>query len=104
MGYSVYWANGRWQGYGVIAYCDYPKCKEIINRGMGCQHDSDQMEPPSIFCCKTHKYYGLPEDYEPEEKEHPEWIEHILDHLSWEEWRNENPEIVERYKKYLIKP
>ena len=98
MGYQVYWANGRWQGYGVPAYCDYPGCKEEIDRGIGYKHQDDDESPPLVFCCTKHKYQDLPDYFEPEEKENPEWINHLLTDDSWEEWRIENPEIVEKYK------
>lgn len=98
MGYQVYWANDRFQGYGVPAYCDYHGCKEEIDRGLGyVAGDKESSSDPQFFFCHNHEYTDI-ENFEPEEKERPGWIEHILDHLSWEEWRIENPDIVERYK------
>ncbi len=99
MGYGVYWTNGRWQGYGIPAYCDYPGCKEEIDRGMGYAHDKEEM-PSSVFCCKKHQEEKL-NSFEVEEKEHPEWLNHILTDESWEKWRNEAPEMIEKYKKML---
>lgn len=41
-------------------------------------------------------------DYKPE---HPEWVYHLLNHYSWEEWRVNNPEKVEEFKKFpAVKP
>lgn len=34
MGYQVYWEGGRWCGYGVPAYCDFPGCDQEIDRGV----------------------------------------------------------------------
>lgn len=95
MGYQVYWANGRWQGYGVPAYCDYPGCEEIIDRGMGYLHSED--EDIAVFCCDNHKYVSLG-SFETEGKEHPEWLNNVLNDDSWKQWREENPETVIKYK------
>jgi hypothetical protein len=35
----------------------------------------------------------------PYKPEHPEWVAHVLTHESWNEWREENPELVEKYKR-----
>jgi hypothetical protein len=102
MGYSVYWANGRWQGYGVPAYCDYPGCKEKIDRGMGWQHKEEkEFSDPYTFCCSKHCHEPLESFYVDTEIEHPEWLKHILTDDSWKQWRDEKPEIVERYRKIL---
>lgn len=34
MGYQIYKVGKRWGGYGVPAYCEYPSCKKVIDRGM----------------------------------------------------------------------
>ena len=99
MGYQVYWNNGRWQGYGVPAYCDEKDCKNKIDRGLGYQHREDTENGiPETFVCDLHQDMTLDElnlDYE---KEHPEWLAHILNDESWEQWRKENPSTVDRYK------
>ena len=99
MGYSVYWANGRWQGYGVIAICDHKKCLTGIDRGLSFQHISDKdNSPPSVFCCEKHEYAN-PGQFELNlDKESPDWLKHVLEDESWEGWRTENPEMVEKYK------
>jgi hypothetical protein len=100
MGYQVYWSNDRWQGYGVPAFCDYPGCKEEIDRGMGYAHDRDET-PPSIFTCEKHKFEDS-ESFEIDlEKELPEWLNHVLTDSTWEEWRKSEPEKVEEYRKLL---
>lgn len=101
MGYEVYWYNNRWQGYGVPAYCDYEGCYNKIDRGLGWAYSQEDEEPPYIFCCETHDMINL-EDFKFEEgKEHPEWLEWILTHDSWEEWRKQNLFTIEKYKKML---
>jgi hypothetical protein len=103
MGYSVYWANGRWQGYGIPAYCDYPGCSEEIDRGMRFQHEEDlENGTPSVFVCNKHQETLIEEIEVDYDREHPEWLKHILTDESWELWREENPEIVSKYKKLLI--
>lgn len=34
MGYQIYRVGPRWAGYGVPAICEFPNCKEEIDRGM----------------------------------------------------------------------
>ncbi len=102
MGYGVYWHKGRWQGYGVPAYCDYKDCKEKIDRGLGCQNAEDKENGEhNIFCCDKHESEPI-EDFDIDyKKEHPEWLNHVLNHESWKEWREENPEIVKIYTELL---
>lgn len=101
MGYGVYQANGRVQGYEIPAYCDYPGCREVIDRGMGYQHPEDnEGQTPNVFCCEKHKYEDL-NSFEVEEKETVEWLNHILTDHSWKQWREDKPEIVEKYKLML---
>jgi|LGOV01.1.fsa_nt_gb hypothetical protein len=103
MGYAVYEANDRWQGYGVPAFCDYPGCKKKIDRGMGYQHEEDKKNsPPNVFCCSDHQYEKL-DSFEVESKESPEWVTHLLDDPSWSEWRAENPDTVQGFLKLVEK-
>lgn len=118
LGYDDNWK--RWIGYGVPAYCDHPGCNEEIDRGLayvcgeepyggdkGCGlffcgkhlilhtfHDGETVE----VCprCDNHK-----PPYKRPSPEHPDWINHLLTDPSWEEWRKENPEEVEKLKKEL---
>lgn len=100
MGYGLYWEYGRWQGYGVPAYCDYPGCHEEVDRGLGYRHEEDQEMPPQVFCCAKHSNTPL-DSFEVESKEHPEWLRWVLTHDSWEQWRQENPETVREYREML---
>lgn len=106
MGYSVYEHGGRWQGYGVPAYCDHKKCFEEIDRGMGFQHEIDKEEcygdgTPNLFVCRKHSRANRRSVIVDLEKEHPGWLQHILTDETWEQWRNENPDLVEKYKHLL---
>jgi len=115
------WAIGyddRWQrdiGYGVPAYCDHPRCKKEIDRGLsyvcggvkggeyGCglyfcgehQHThkfrgSDRYEQYCKACIASYKtYYKAKPD-------HPDWIKHKLTHSSWKTWRKNNKNEVEK--------
>lgn len=117
MGWSLGW-DSNWNrdiGYGVPAYCDHPGCNEKIDRGLvyvcggepyggarGC----------GLYFCDKHMFLHqrLPQlcercskrkkSFEPK-PEHPEWIKWKLTDQSWEQWRNENPEEVERLKRLL---
>lgn len=99
MGYQVYWANGRWQGYGVPAYCDHKGCKEEIDRGLGYRHEKDDKFCPDKFVCKKHSSCNLKNVEIDLGKEHPEWLRHVLTDESWKQWRKENPKIAENYKR-----
>lgn len=105
MGYQVYWHNGRWQGYGVPAYCDFPGCKIEIDRGMGFQHPDDAEHGsgvPEIFCCGEHMNTEIDlSTFEIERKEHPDWLRHVLSHDSWDKWRNGHPDSVEAMRNQL---
>jgi len=112
------WAIGfdsKWNrdiGYGVPAWCDFPGCKEVIDRGLA--HVCCGQEPRGgvgcglYFCGKHHPYYRRPtpgEDgenrsgmctrcynYRPPFKakpDHPDWIHHKETDESWAEWRKE---------------
>lgn len=97
MGYQVYWANNRFQGYEVTAYCDYPGCTIEIDRGIA--YSNYDGTPPKVFCCTKHR--DEPFNYLEmviENKEHPDWLHHVLTDETWENWRKENPKLVEKYK------
>lgn len=117
MGWSVGWdsKHRRWRGYGVPAYCEVPGCDETIDRGLAylC---GDGEKGCGQFFCPAHLWFnarhGDPQmcerccDEEPPfplKPEHPEWLQHILTDDSWDQWRQENPETVERYRQELEK-
>ncbi len=100
MGYSVYWSNGRFQGYGVPAYCDYPGCTAKINRGLAYAVDEDE-STPRFFSCEHHKNEMLFDFEINDKKENLDWIKHILTDESWSQWRKENAYIVRKYTELL---
>lgn len=118
MGYSLYWNDTyqQWAGYGAIAYCDHPKCKRVIDRGLSyvCGREGYGGEHGcGLHFCEKHLNLVRFEDgyrmvcdrcakkMKPFRKkpEHPRWIKHLLTHHSWKEWRQENPYQVQRLKR-----
>lgn len=116
MGYAVYQVGDRWGGYGVPAFCEYPKCDEEIDRGMSfaCGGEPFSEYGCDRYFCRKHKIYhgfntGSGREYLevcercakrktpfPYKKEHPDWIKHLLEDESWSEWRKGNPETIKR--------
>jgi len=112
VGYDDKWR--RFVGYGVTAYCDYPKCRKEINRGLpyvcGDQPPGYNEHGCGLHFCDEHMHYseskkvqlcgkcltGRP-PYKPKH-EHPEWVNHILTDDSWSDWREKNPDMVNEYK------
>ena len=105
---------GRFIGYGVPAYCDYPGCKKEIDRGLayvcgGEPYGGD--DGCGLYFCDEHHSEGHncrlcvrcakgKEPFEPK-PEHPQWVRHLLKDKSWEEWRKENPQQVKELKRLL---
>ena len=105
MGWSVGW-DRNWKrdiGYGVVAYCDHPKCDKVIDRGLsyvcgdepyggdrGCglyfcsKHRTKTLKRRSV--CGRCFLYKKP--YKPK-PEHPDWIAWKMTDPSWAEWRKE---------------
>jgi hypothetical protein len=95
-------------GYGVPAVCDYPDCNEQIDRGLGyvCGGEPYGGERGcGLFFCCSHRYatqhgelclqcrHGKsPFSPKPDVRE---WIEWKLTHESWQQWRDENPDLVD---------
>lgn len=126
MGYQVYRVNKdtggyRYGGYGVPAICEHPDCSEEINRGMSYACGGEPFSEygcDNYFCSKHLVYHCFnvgggreckevcercdkrknPFSQKPETKE---WIEHVLKDESWEEWRKEEPKMVEEYTNLL---
>lgn len=110
MGWSLGY-DSNWQrdiGYGVVAFCDHPRCNAVIDRGLayvcggepyggekGCglyfctEHLRGFYE--SQRCPKCARYEYKP--YKPK-PDHPHWILHKLTDPSWATWREQNPEQV----------
>lgn len=103
MGWSIGF-DSNWNrdiGYGVPAFCDYPKCWEVIDRGLShvCGEDAYGGEKGcGLYFCERH-LKGWPrrcgrcikgrEPYDPQ-IDHPQWTEHKRTHPSWARWRKEN--------------
>jgi len=111
LGFDDKW--NRWVGYGVPAYCDHPKCNKEIDRGLahvcGGEPYGGEMGCGLYFCEEhlfLHEKKGQvcarcnsgKDPYKRIKHEHPKWIKHLLTDKSWEEWRNENKDDVERLK------
>lgn len=117
MGWSVGF-DSHWNrdiGYGVIAYCDHPKCDKVIDRGLAYVCGGGPYGESSIeggrdgcglyfcyehlrynnYCPKCARYDKKP--YKPK-SEHPDWIYWKMTDPSWAEWRKEKgilmPEIM----------
>jgi len=124
MGYGVYFEGHRWAGYMVTAECDMPECHTMIDRGLGykCEkvttyhyfdaegnevgsdgdwetETEEEGEGCGLFFCEAHLYdHVAHEDNKVQPKgEHPRWMWWILNHESWEKWREENPKRVAEY-------
>jgi hypothetical protein len=104
LGFDDSW--NRWIGYGVPAYCDYPKCNKEIDRGLSyvCGSDSYGGENGcGLYFCNDHlniveskidkRIIHICDRCEKHKKpfksskEHPDWIKHLEEDESWEEWR-----------------
>lgn len=114
MGYAVYERNGRDCGYGVPSKCDQPGCEADINRGIdyccgelpgGGEHGC------GLYFCYKHLYstkrgticvrcrrWEKPYNPKPDT---PEWLQWKLEDESWGQWRDENPEEVERIRELV---
>jgi len=116
MGWSIGF-DTRWNrdiGYGVPATCDFPRCEEKIDRGLGyvCGGDPYGGEHGcGLFFCGEHLTYGRKDmiplcnrclryraPYKHLSPDVPEWLEWKLTDESWAQWRSENPAEVERMK------
>jgi hypothetical protein len=115
VGYDANWHRDI--GYGVPAICDQPGCGEPIDRGLGyvCGGKAYGGEHGcGLYFCGAHLTgviehhgggwahvcercdVGLP-PFEPT-PDTAEWMRHKLTDESWERWRSENPDEVERIR------
>lgn len=124
MGWAIGESDGRDIGYGVPATCDYPTCKKKIDRGVsyacgsfrhdgGCglyfcekhlEYATDEYGDSAEFCDRCAYNVENPKDwkkfkppYEPKPDRNV-WVRWKLKHHSWKQWRDENPEEVEKMK------
>jgi len=122
MGWSIGF-DAKWDrdiGYGVPAECDYPDCKEEIDRGLSYVCGSDPYGGEfgcGLYFCGIHLEFVKPRGSSDsiqlcsrcKRHRHPfkpkpdvsEWINHKLTDESWSTWRAENVEkVIELSKKY----
>ncbi len=106
IGYDEKWKRDI--GYGVVAYCDHPKCSAVIDRGLayvcGNEHGGGDSELGcGLYFCPEHQRDGFQRcpkcaryDHKPykAKPDHPDWIKHKLTDKSWQQWRDENPSEV----------
>lgn len=114
MGWSIGF-DSTWQrdiGYGVPAMCDHEGCTEKIDRGLAYVCGGDPYggeEGCGLYFCSQHLFYtgGMPQrcerccDGEAPFEPKPDvrrWMAHKLRDASWQEWRDENPELVEELR------
>jgi hypothetical protein len=116
IGYDDDW--GRYIGYGVVAYCDHPKCKKVIDRGLAYVCGGEPYGGThgcGLFFCEGELFYVVrgkravqlcercaekKAPFKPK-PEHPRWLRHLLKDPSWAEWRKKYPKKVDACKKAL---
>ncbi|MCT7369433.1 hypothetical protein [Mycolicibacterium llatzerense] len=116
VGYDPNWKRDI--GYGVPAKCDHPDCPERIDRGLAyvCGDEPYGGEHGcGLFFCSGHLSFKVDElgriagpqqcekcaaGEEPftAKPDVPEWINHKLADPSWQQWRDEYPEEVEKMR------
>jgi len=103
--WSIGW-DTQWKrdiGYGVPAYCDFPRCDAEIDRGLSyvCGHEPYGGEVGcGLYFCDKHRNYlrkgktvcSRCGNYRPAfnlKPEHPRWLQFKATDPSWAEWRAE---------------
>ena len=109
VGYDTKWKRDI--GYGVPAICDHPECDNEIHRGLSyvcggepfggdhgcgvyfCQEHLTyhEIEDDRVQCCER---CAAGENWFNAKPDTPEWIRWKLTDESWQEWRDESPELV----------
>ena len=106
----------RWAGYGVPAVCDLADCEKKIDRGLGyrCENyytytdygseleEAVEHEGCGLHFCDEHEEHVTwkHDDITPK-PDTDEWVTHLLNHESWQQWRNENTRQVDELSKTL---
>ncbi len=107
IGYDSHWRRDI--GYGVPAFCDHPRCRAEIDRGLayvcggepyggdrgcGLYFCEKHLSGAGSLCprCRNRKPPFTPKP------EHPRWIRHVLTDESWAPWRKEHHEEVSRLR------
>ena len=106
LGYDENWKRDI--GHGVPVYCDHPGCGKEIDRGLayvcggqpyggeygwrlyffGNHLFMGARRPQRCARCKANRQPFTPSP------DHPEWLAWKLTDESWQQWREENPELV----------
>ena len=105
IGYDENWKRDI--GYGVPAVCDHPDCDAEIDRGLGYVCGGEPYGGESgcgLYFCGSHLFAkgnlcvqcDTGEEPFPPKPDVAEWINHKLSDESWSQWRDENPEEVQR--------
>lgn len=115
IGYDETWRRDI--GYGVPAYCDHPGCTAEIHRGLSYVCCATQPHGGDTGCgryfCSEHMAVEYDDDDEPRcghidqdhvSADHPDWLQWKLGDASWQGWREEHPEQVERLRHMLSEP
>jgi hypothetical protein len=116
MGWSIGF-DSNWKrdiGYGVPTVCDHPDCSEQIDRGLSyvcAQEPYGGEDGCGLYFCMNHLGSGQCERCAaitddsyvapfPAKPDVREWIDWKLTDPSWQQWRDENPDEVERLKSH----
>ena len=103
MGWSIGF-DSRWQrdiGYGVPAFCDHPKCRAEIDRGLAFVCGGEPYGGDlgcGLYFCAEHRYLDSrclrcrqhKPPYKRIKPDHPNWTAHKMTDPSWSTWRKEN--------------
>lgn len=121
IGYDTNWQRDI--GYGVPATCDLPECNKKIDRGLSYVCGGEPYGGDygcGLFFCEGHfknrkpqgsdgyiqlcpRCYAYKSPYKPG-PDRKEWVKWKLTNESWETWRKENPDKVEKLKVLLSQP
>lgn len=100
IGYDEHWQ--RDVGYAIPAWCDYPDCEAVIDRGLSYVCGGEPYGGESgcgLYFCSDHMY-GSPQTCPrcdagkepfPAKSDHPDWLHHKATDPSWAQWRAELP-------------
>ena len=118
MGWSIGF-DSQWNrdiGYGVPAYCDHPKCKRVIDRGLSYVCGGEPYGGENgcgLYFCAEHLGYSVKHDAqmcgkcrqgrEPftPKPDCPQWVTFKLSDGSWKKWRAANPAEVKELRKIV---
>jgi hypothetical protein len=98
IGYDNFWKRDI--GYGVPAWCDFPGCNAVIDRGLAFVCGGEPYGGTfgcGLYFCGLHKnkYCERCNEHKPPfspKPEHPNWVKFKLKDKSWKAWRKANPE------------